>query len=82
MAVVIPLVAALLLFYGITILLKTGCIDPGIVPRAQADEVAYQTALADEGKEERERGREREWLVTLLYIRSGNEDFSALDSIQ
>ncbi len=49
-AAAVPAVGALLLFYGVMFILKTGCIDPGIVPRAHPDEVAYQAALADEGK--------------------------------
>ena len=50
-AAVIPFVAALLLFYSLAFLLKTGCIDPGIVPRSHPDELAYQIAQADEGEE-------------------------------
>lgn len=35
-------------FYSLAFLLKAGCIDPGIVPRALPDEVAYNAAQAEE----------------------------------
>ena len=37
------------MFYSLAFLFKTGCIDPGIVPRSRPDEVAYQAALGEEG---------------------------------
>lgn len=45
---IFPIVALLGLFYSLAYLFKTGCIDPGIVPRAAADEIAYQMALGQE----------------------------------
>lgn len=41
--------AALGVFYSLAFLLKTGCTDPGILPRAPADEVEYMQALGDVG---------------------------------
>ena len=38
------------MFYSLAFLLKTGCIDPGVVPRSSPDEVAYQSSLGDEGR--------------------------------
>ena len=38
------------MFYSLAFLLKTGCIDPGVIPRSSPDEIAYQSSLGDEGK--------------------------------
>ncbi len=47
---IFPAIAALGLFYSMAFLLKTGCTDPGIIPRAKADELDYQLRQADDGK--------------------------------
>ena len=47
---IFPLIGALGMFYSLAFLLKTGCIDPGVVPRSSPDEVAYQSSLGDEGR--------------------------------
>ena len=47
---IFPIIAALGLFYSMSFLLKTACIDPGILPRARQDELDYQLSLADESK--------------------------------
>lgn len=46
--VIFPLIAALGVFYSLSYLLKTGCTDPGILPRAKPDEIEYMKALGDE----------------------------------
>jgi len=46
---IFPALGALGMFYSLAFLFKTGCIDPGIVPRSRPDEVAYMTALGEEG---------------------------------
>ena len=38
------------MFYSLAFLFKTGCIDPGVVPRSNPDEIAYQSSLGDEGR--------------------------------
>ena len=38
------------MFYSLAFLLKTGCIDPGVIPRSSPDEIAYQSSLGDEGR--------------------------------
>ena len=48
--VIFPIVAALGVFYSLSFLIKTGCTDPGIVPRAPADEIDYMQSLGDAGK--------------------------------
>ena len=48
--VIFPLVALLGVFYSLAFLLRTGCIDPGIVPRAKPDEIEYMQALGDTGR--------------------------------
>lgn len=47
--VIFPIVAALGVFYSLSFLLKTGCTDPGILPRAPADEIEYMQSLGDVG---------------------------------
>lgn len=47
--VIFPVIGALGMFYALAFLLKTGCIDPGIVPRGKGDEIAYQQSLGDVG---------------------------------
>ncbi len=47
--VIFPVIAAVGVFYSLSFLLKTGCTDPGIVPRAPADEIEYMQALGDTG---------------------------------
>ena len=47
---IFPIIAALGLFYSMSFLLKTACIDPGILPRARQDELDYQLSLADESE--------------------------------
>ncbi|RWS27914.1 putative palmitoyltransferase ZDHHC14-like isoform X2 [Leptotrombidium deliense] len=37
----IPIVGALLAFFSLVTLLRTSCTDPGVIPRATADEAAY-----------------------------------------
>lgn len=46
---VFPALGFLGLYFSLSFLLKTGCIDAGIVPRALPDEVAYMQSLGDEG---------------------------------
>ena len=48
--VIFPIIAALGVFYSLSFLIKTGCTDPGIVPRAPADEIDYMQSLGDAGK--------------------------------
>ena len=48
--VIFPVVGALGVFYSLSFLLKTGCTDPGILPRGQPDELEYMQALGDVGK--------------------------------
>jgi palmitoyltransferase ZDHHC9/14/18 len=45
----IPLVviAVIGLFYSLMFLLKAGCIDPGFMPRAKPDEIAYNESIGD-----------------------------------
>lgn len=38
------------MFYSLSFLFKTGCIDPGILPRGHPDELEYMQALGDVGK--------------------------------
>lgn len=38
---IFPVIGIVLLFYSITFLLRAGCIDPGIVPRAPQSEADY-----------------------------------------
>ena len=38
------------LFYSVSFILKTGCTDPGIIPRARPDEIDYMISLGDVGK--------------------------------
>ena len=45
----IPLIALLGLFYTLMFLLKTGCTDPGFIPRARSDEASYNKGLGDLG---------------------------------
>ena len=33
------------LFYSLSFILKTGCTDPGIIPRARPDEIDYMISL-------------------------------------
>ncbi len=47
---IFPIIAAFGLFYSMAFLLKTGCTDPGIIPRAKTDELDYQLRQADDGK--------------------------------
>ena len=46
---IFPVLGFLGLYFSLSFLLKTGCIDPGIVPRALPDEVSYMQAQGDEG---------------------------------
>ena len=41
-------IGALGLFYSLMFLFKTGCTDPGFIPRARPDEAAYNQTLGDE----------------------------------
>ena len=54
MGVIFPILGALGMFYSLSFVLKTGCIDPGIVPRSLPDEIAYHQALGEEGTCDRE----------------------------
>ncbi|XP_064405168.1 palmitoyltransferase ZDHHC9-like isoform X1 [Halichondria panicea] len=45
---IFPIIAAFGLFYSMAFLLKTGCTDPGIIPRAKTDELDYQLRQADD----------------------------------
>ena len=38
------------LFYSLSFILKTGCTDPGIIPRARPDEIDYMISLGDVGE--------------------------------
>ena len=55
------------MFYSLAFLLKTGCIDPGVVPRSSPDEVAYQSSLGDEG-----RCGGKRWVI-LVRVEGGDE---------
>jgi palmitoyltransferase ZDHHC9/14/18 len=46
--VIFPVLGLLGLYFSMAFLLKTGCIDSGIVPRALPDEIAYMQSLGDE----------------------------------
>ena len=46
---VFPVIGAILLFYSVSFLLRTGCIDPGIVPRATQPEADYFVKLSNPG---------------------------------
>jgi hypothetical protein len=48
--VIFPIIAAMGVFYSLSFLLKTGCVDPGILPRALPDEIEYNKSLGDEGQ--------------------------------
>ena len=48
--VIFPIIAALGLFYSVSFILKTGCTDPGIIPRAKPDEIDYMISQGDVGK--------------------------------
>ena len=43
-------IAFLGLFYSVSFILKTGCTDPGIIPRARPDEIDYMISLGDVGE--------------------------------
>ncbi|XP_065908352.1 palmitoyltransferase ZDHHC9-like [Dysidea avara] len=43
---IFPIIGVLLLFYCVAFLLRTGCIDPGIVPRASQTEANYFIKLS------------------------------------
>lgn len=46
---IFPVLGLLGLYFSLAFLLKAGCTDAGIVPRALPDEVAYMQSVADEG---------------------------------
>lgn len=46
----VAVVGLVLLFYSMMFLLKAGCTDPGFIPRARADETAYNKDIGDVGK--------------------------------
>ena len=48
--VIFYVIAFLGLFYSVGFILKTGCTDPGIIPRARPDEIEYMMAQGDVGK--------------------------------
>lgn len=45
--VIFYVIAFLGLFYSVSFILKTGCTDPGIIPRARPDEIDYMISLGD-----------------------------------
>lgn len=47
---VFPIIGVILLFYSLSFLLRTGCIDPGIVPRATQAEADYFIKLSTPGE--------------------------------
>ena len=47
--VIFPVLGLLGLYFSMAFLLKTGCIDSGVVPRALPDEIAYMQSQGDEG---------------------------------
>ena len=47
---IFPIIGVLLLFYCVAFLLRTGCIDPGIVPRASQTEANYFIKLSTPGE--------------------------------
>lgn len=48
--VIFYVIAFLGLFYSVSFILKTGCTDPGIIPRARPDEVEYMISQGDVGE--------------------------------
>ena len=48
--VIFPIIAALGVFYSLSFLFKTGCTDPGILPRAPVDEIEFMQSLGDVGE--------------------------------
>jgi hypothetical protein len=44
--VAVPLAAGLQFIFVISLLLRTACTDPGILPRSEKDEVLYNERLA------------------------------------
>ena len=48
--VIFYVIGILGLFYSVSFILKTGCTDPGIVPRARPDEIEYMMAQGDVGE--------------------------------
>ncbi|KAL5457342.1 hypothetical protein EMCRGX_G034591 [Ephydatia muelleri] len=46
--VIFPVIGIAFTFYALAYVLKAGCTDPGIVPRAYPDEVAYNLSLGTE----------------------------------
>ena len=48
--VIFYVVGFLGLFYSVSFILKTGCTDPGIIPRAKVDEIEYMMAQGDIGE--------------------------------
>ena len=48
--VIFYIIALLGLFYSLSFILKTGCTDPGIIPRARPDEIDYMISLGDVGE--------------------------------
>ena len=65
---IFPFIGTLGMFYSLAFLFKTGCIDPGIVPRSNPDEIAYQSSLGDEGKGG---GGEGRWEMKVRVERGG-----------
>ena len=47
--VIFPVLGVLGLYFSMSFLFKTGCIDSGILPRALPDEIAYMQSQGDEG---------------------------------
>ena len=47
---IFPVIGVVLLFYSVAFLLRTGCIDPGIVPRAPQSEADYFIKLSTPGE--------------------------------
>ena len=47
---IFPIIGVILLFYCVTFLLRTGCTDPGIVPRATQTEANYFIKLSTPGE--------------------------------
>ena len=47
---IFPIIGVILLFYCVAFLLRTGCIDPGIVPRATQTEANYFIKLSTPGE--------------------------------
>jgi hypothetical protein len=84
LTIAVPLVAALLFIFVISVMFRTACTDPGILPRSERDEVLYnekQVLIASKQSTKSSRKFQTAFQILIFVLSEFNRRFNEQSTI-